>query len=626
MLEIDLIGPMTVKVGGVERPIPKSRKTRALLAYLAMEPRRHRRQRLCELLWELPDDPRAALRWSLTKIRPLLDMPERLEATRDDVGLQGDGIGLDVERLRVARRGADHSADEMRALLALCRGRFLEDCDLPQQPEFQTWVVAVRHELQAIERDLAKKLLERSADDGERLMLLDRLLAIDPYDAGRHVERVRLLAAAGQAGEAEQAAAATRTLFAEAGLLVPAGLGAALATRPDAAPEALPRGVLASVLVLPFEAAGEAVPATILSSMVPAGVVDWLSRHKSLRVFGPTAATGPDVAAQGRAAGAGYVVAGRVLVGQGLVRVRWRLVDCTSGAQLWAGDLERAADDLLALEDEIGTGIAAVVEPKIRFSAVAVAEARPAAGATPRELFLRGLGHAVGDGDFDAMHAVLEEALARDPHFAPAAAFLPWTGIQTGRVTDAASAAHYAGVARRAVQDAPDDVMVQAIGGLMLVLVGHDFEGGRVAIDRAMQLNPATMFVWLARGWTGVHSGLVDEPLRDFDRAELLSPADPTDNNINSGRAVAAFQAKDLDSAARWARIALTRSRSLEGYRVAIAVAHEQGRPEEARRLAGELMQLSPKERARRARLLPFRNRETSERLYAAFVAAGIPD
>ena len=34
----------------------------------------HRRERLCALLWEGPDDPRAQLRWSLSKLRPLLDI------------------------------------------------------------------------------------------------------------------------------------------------------------------------------------------------------------------------------------------------------------------------------------------------------------------------------------------------------------------------------------------------------------------------------------------------------------------------------------------------------------------------------------------------------------------------
>ena len=72
-LEIRLLGKLEVLRGGGIVPLPPSKKTRALLAYLVSTTRPQSRAHLCELLWEGPDDPRAALRWSLTKIRPLLD-------------------------------------------------------------------------------------------------------------------------------------------------------------------------------------------------------------------------------------------------------------------------------------------------------------------------------------------------------------------------------------------------------------------------------------------------------------------------------------------------------------------------------------------------------------------------
>ncbi len=64
MLEIRLLGELAIAREGVPLALPKSRKTLALLAYLAATGRRHRRDRLCSRLWELPDDPRDALRWS----------------------------------------------------------------------------------------------------------------------------------------------------------------------------------------------------------------------------------------------------------------------------------------------------------------------------------------------------------------------------------------------------------------------------------------------------------------------------------------------------------------------------------------------------------------------------------
>ena len=48
-------------------------KRLALLAYLALNRRSFRREHLCELLWEIPDDPRGSLRWSLSKLRRLVE-------------------------------------------------------------------------------------------------------------------------------------------------------------------------------------------------------------------------------------------------------------------------------------------------------------------------------------------------------------------------------------------------------------------------------------------------------------------------------------------------------------------------------------------------------------------------
>jgi DNA-binding SARP family transcriptional activator len=82
--------------------LPPSRKTRALLAYLCLQPRRFSREHLCQLLWEVPDDPRGSLRWSLSKLRNLLDDKERsrVRADRGSVGVETEGVSIDMRELR----------------------------------------------------------------------------------------------------------------------------------------------------------------------------------------------------------------------------------------------------------------------------------------------------------------------------------------------------------------------------------------------------------------------------------------------------------------------------------------------------------------------------------------------
>ena len=53
-LELNYLGNFEVRKDGKALMLPPSRKTRALLAYLSMNPRQFRRDYLCELLWEIP--------------------------------------------------------------------------------------------------------------------------------------------------------------------------------------------------------------------------------------------------------------------------------------------------------------------------------------------------------------------------------------------------------------------------------------------------------------------------------------------------------------------------------------------------------------------------------------------
>ncbi|HET9864893.1 MAG TPA: hypothetical protein VFP37_15725, partial [Steroidobacteraceae bacterium] len=71
-LQIHMLGALTVTHDGGAVNLPASRKVRALLAYLALTPRPVSRQRLCELLWENTADPRAELRWHLSKLRAVI--------------------------------------------------------------------------------------------------------------------------------------------------------------------------------------------------------------------------------------------------------------------------------------------------------------------------------------------------------------------------------------------------------------------------------------------------------------------------------------------------------------------------------------------------------------------------
>ena len=73
VLHVQTLGDLQILANGESLPMLPSRKSRALLGYLLLGGEVQGRERLCELLWHSPRDPRGALRWSLSKLRTLLE-------------------------------------------------------------------------------------------------------------------------------------------------------------------------------------------------------------------------------------------------------------------------------------------------------------------------------------------------------------------------------------------------------------------------------------------------------------------------------------------------------------------------------------------------------------------------
>jgi hypothetical protein len=127
---IDLLGPLRIRRGAAVVALPASRKVRALIAYLALAPRALARSHLCELLWEVPNDPRGELRWCLSKVRALLDEPavKRVLTLGERVSLELSACHVDVVEVEAAVRGglACLSRERLSQLAALFGGEFLE--------------------------------------------------------------------------------------------------------------------------------------------------------------------------------------------------------------------------------------------------------------------------------------------------------------------------------------------------------------------------------------------------------------------------------------------------------------------------------------------------------------------
>ncbi|MDO8981703.1 MAG: AAA family ATPase [Afipia sp.] len=188
--------------------LPASRKTRALLGYLIATGQPHRRERLCDLLWDGPDDPRAELRWSLSKIRAVLDDKEgmRLTADRERVGVELGNTVIDIQRVR-SLLGDDVSAAPIAALKEAASlfggGEFLDGLDLPLCYRYQEWCMAEREAVSRLHLAVLTSLVERlQGHPADALAYARALTAADPLSESGHAAVVRLLVREGRNKEA----------------------------------------------------------------------------------------------------------------------------------------------------------------------------------------------------------------------------------------------------------------------------------------------------------------------------------------------------------------------------------------------------------------------------------------
>ncbi|MDP6708606.1 MAG: AAA family ATPase, partial [Alphaproteobacteria bacterium] len=181
MLHLRLLGDIEVTRDGVPRRLPPSKKTRALLAYLALTGRPHRRERLCTLFWDIADDPRGALRWSLSKIRPLVNEPERerIVADRESVSFDASDVHIDLAEIRrsLARGAEALETEDLEVAAAAYHGEFLEGLNLPDYHDYQAWCVAEREEARALRAGILAALVGRLAEAEQQYQAGIRLAA-----------------------------------------------------------------------------------------------------------------------------------------------------------------------------------------------------------------------------------------------------------------------------------------------------------------------------------------------------------------------------------------------------------------------------------------------------------------
>ena len=85
--------------GGLEVDLPKSKKSRAILAFLGIAKHPVPRQRLVDLFFSDVADPKGALRWSISRLRATLGK-EVFDSTQGRLAIAHRDFDTDIDSLR----------------------------------------------------------------------------------------------------------------------------------------------------------------------------------------------------------------------------------------------------------------------------------------------------------------------------------------------------------------------------------------------------------------------------------------------------------------------------------------------------------------------------------------------
>ena len=584
-LGVRMLGALAVARDGRPIELPSSRKVRALLAYLALTPRPVGRAALCELFWDVPNDPRGELRWCLSRIRGAIDVsgqPSRVGTRDDTVWLALDGCNVDALAVDdAARRGwAGLDPDTLRGLLGRFEGEFLEGLEVGRSPAFDAWLTGRRRHFRSCRISLLEQLAQVAPGD-ESLECVERWLQLAPFDPRAHRQLFAALIRRGDLADAERHLAAAIAQFDAEGIdhapireawrelrarREPPQFVLAASTPP---PERAGAPRRASIAVMPFlDPAPAAAFRGGVADALAYDITTRLAKLRSLFVIAQGSVfalherhVGPQEA--GRMLDVDYVVSGTARVRGARLHVGVELVETHSARIVWSESLNEPLDDALGVLETIGNRVVASVAGEIEALERNRALLKPPSSLDAWEAHHRGLWHAYRFTRDDNAQArrFFETSVRLDPTFSRAYAGLSFTHFQDAfqgwAAPDPAIDLAYRAADHGLSVDARDPAAHLAMGRALWLRGGlaASIEELRSAIDLSPNLAQAHYALAFVQSQAGDPASAISAS--DWSRA--LSPFDPLLFAMFAVRSVALVRLGRFEEAAEWAARAVAR-------------------------------------------------------------------
>ena len=297
-----------------------------------------------------------------------------------------------------------------------------------------------------------------------------------------------------------------------------------------------------SIAVLPFENLSDDQQNTYFADGIQDDILSSLAKLADLKVISRTSvrqyrAGTRNLREIGEALGVAYVMEGTVRRESNRVRINAQLIDARTDLHVWSDTYDREITNLFSLQTELARRIAFALRANISPREKASLQVHPTSDLDAYDLFLRArdLFRWSGSGDprenGERALRLLDEAVARDPHFALAYCLISrfhgelyWFGYERSR--DRLALAKVA--ADTALRLQPDSSDVRLALAYYYYYGYRDYELARTELTIAHAAAPNDAEAWDALAAIDRRQGRWDDALANFEKAKELDPRNPS--------------------------------------------------------------------------------------------------
>jgi TolB-like protein/DNA-binding SARP family transcriptional activator len=619
---LHLLGTLRAIGPGGQDALPRSKKARALLAYLCLaQGDLVSRSRAAGLIWNRVGENQAR-----ESLRKAVDELERigswhLEQTRETLRLDLTNCWID----------ALETPEEPDLLLS-----DLQDVS----SSFDQWVHTERSRYEKLwqgrlEADL-DGLIAGNANPDARVAAAQQLLSVIPTHEAAFRNFMIALADRGDSGQVVREFAKFQRVFnAKIGIppseqtislysalrlasqvrsvqslkrpqridssLIPQEIGSGATEKAVEPPECEP-----SIAVLPLEDLSEEADRSYIGDGLVEDLIEALSRvpgffvvsRRSAAVFRHHDRSPREI---GEALDVRYLVSGSIRIIGGRLRLRVELLDVNVSRPLGNWRYDEDFSDLLELQDRLTDSVVRCVAPHLRGAELHRVQVKRPEDYTGYDFFLRAQEamHSADRAVFEGAEELFKSSIDCNPRHAPVLAWLAyWHVMRVGqgwspdRTRDTAQAEDFANLA---MECDPTDPMALAVQGHIATYLHKNFDLAFACFEAALKTNPNNPRAWLWKANAHAYLGDGARAVEVVKRAIALSPYDPLASAFSGGASLAYMAAGEYERAIEYATRCIHENRGYSAaYKLLIASLVMAGRVNETPAPVHQLLSLEP--------------------------------